>query len=63
MFDEFQRRNKEHQEAFSYRLWHFAAEKPDRNMRPIWNASPALASLTWKTLPEELKKVIIPTRR
>ncbi|KAH9972748.1 hypothetical protein BGW80DRAFT_1560787 [Lactifluus volemus] len=55
MFDEFQSRNKVHQEVFSYHLWHFAAEKPDRNMRPIWNDSPALANLTWKTLPEELK--------
>ncbi|KAI9450141.1 hypothetical protein BJY52DRAFT_1304125 [Lactarius psammicola] len=43
-------------EVFSYHLWHFAAGQPDDAKHPRWNNSPALDSLTWKTIPAELKK-------
>ncbi|KAH9972747.1 hypothetical protein BGW80DRAFT_1560786 [Lactifluus volemus] len=48
--------NAEHKELFSYHLWHVAAEKPDGNMHPIWNNTPALDSLTWETLLDEVEK-------
>src|ERR1700761_9210202 len=44
-------------EVFSYHLWHFAAGQPDDAKHPRWNRSPDLDSLTWKTVPTELKKV------
>lgn len=37
---------------------HFAAGTPDGATHPQWNNSPALDSLSWATLPAELKKVI-----
>lgn len=37
---------------------HFAAGAPDGATHPMWNNSPVLDSLTWATLPVELKKVI-----
>ncbi|KAH8994826.1 hypothetical protein EDB92DRAFT_228064 [Lactarius akahatsu] len=43
-------------EVYSYHLWHFAAGQPDNTKNPLWNNSPALDSLTWKTVPAELKK-------
>jgi len=44
-------------EVFSYHLWHFAAGQPDDAKHPRWHSSPALDTLTWKTIPAELKKV------
>jgi hypothetical protein len=44
-------------EEFSYHLWHFAAGKPDGAKHPRYNHSPTLDSLTWKTVPAELRKV------
>ena len=46
-----------HKEEFSCHLWHFAAGKPDDAKYPLWNSSPTLDSLTWSTVPAELKKV------
>jgi hypothetical protein len=62
MIETFQNANAENKKLFSYHLWHFAAEKPDGNMHPIWNNSSALDSLTWETLTDELEKVSAPTR-
>ena len=47
-------------EVFSYHLWHFAAGQPDDTKQPHWNRSQALDTLTWKTIPIELKKVSAP---
>jgi hypothetical protein len=63
MIDTFQSANAEHNKLSSYHLWHFAAEKPDGSMHPFWNNSPALDSLTWETLSDELEKVSTSTRR
>ncbi|KAH9979365.1 hypothetical protein BGW80DRAFT_1455082 [Lactifluus volemus] len=56
MIDTFQSANAEHKKLSSYHLWHFAAEKPDGSMHPFWNNSPALDTLTWETLSDELEK-------
>jgi hypothetical protein len=57
MFDIFQDGIQGHKEAFTYHLFHCAAEKPDGNQRPYWNSSRALDSLTFEALPAELEKV------
>ena len=44
-------------EELTCHLWHFAAGKPDDAKHPFWNSSPALDTLTWETVPEELKSV------
>jgi hypothetical protein len=44
-------------EEFSCHLWHFAAGQPDDAKHPLWNSLPTLDTLTWTTVPAELKKV------
>jgi len=44
-------------EDFSCHLWHFAAGQPDDAKHPLWNSSSTLDTLTWPTVPAELKKV------
>ena len=46
-----------HKEEFSCHLWHFAAGQPDDAKHPFCNSSTTLDSLTWSTIPAELKKV------
>jgi hypothetical protein len=46
-----------HKEEFSCHLWHFAAGQPDDANCPLWNSSTTLDTLTWTTVPAELKKV------
>lgn len=36
---------------------HIAASEPDAMVNPVWNDQPSFDSLTWNTLPNELKKV------
>ena len=49
--------DKQPKEEFSCHLWHFAAGQPDDAKHPLWNSSPTLDTLTWSTVPTELKKV------
>ncbi|KAI0656488.1 hypothetical protein C8Q70DRAFT_337759 [Cubamyces menziesii] len=42
--------------AMTCHLIHFASTPPDPAERPLWNVSTALDSVTWNTLPSELKK-------
>ncbi|KAI9001451.1 hypothetical protein BD414DRAFT_574886 [Trametes punicea] len=42
--------------AVTCHLIHFACSPPDPAERPLWNVSTALDSVTWETLPFELKK-------
>ncbi|OSC98501.1 hypothetical protein PYCCODRAFT_1439190 [Trametes coccinea BRFM310] len=42
--------------AMSCHLIHFASTPPNPAERPMWNVSMALDSVTWDTLPAELKK-------
>ena len=46
-----------HQTAMACHLIHFASTPPDPAERPLWNVSTALDSVTWDTLPSELRKV------
>ena len=41
----------------SYYLIHVAATPPDPATKPLWNSSPALDSVTWDTIPAEIRKV------
>jgi hypothetical protein len=36
---------------------HFAACPPDSSLNPMWNKDPNYDGLTWKSLPDEFKKV------
>ncbi|KAI0327020.1 hypothetical protein GY45DRAFT_1309435 [Cubamyces sp. BRFM 1775] len=42
--------------AMTCHLIHFASTPPDPAERPLWNVSTALDSVTWDTLPSELRK-------
>ena len=55
-------RNLQPTTTFHNHIIHLAASPPDSAERPMWNVSPLLDSLTWDTLPAELRKVcIVPT--
>lgn len=40
-------------------IFHIAASPADNAENPCWNASMALDKTSWKTLPDELRKVRI----
>jgi len=40
-------------------ILHIAASPPDNSQRPLWNDSIAMDDMDWKSLPDELKKVIV----
>ena len=63
MFDLFLRERsgrkaeKTSQDDLLCHIVHVSACIPDDALHPLWNHSSSLDSLTWKTLPDELKMV------
>ncbi|CAK5284430.1 unnamed protein product, partial [Mycena citricolor] len=53
LFDDYARQS---QNSAAHHIFHVAAVKPDHSTHPQRNRSPELDSLTWGTLPSELKK-------
>ncbi|KAI0249886.1 hypothetical protein BJV78DRAFT_633652 [Lactifluus subvellereus] len=56
MFDKLQTDLDQKHKEFCYHLWHFAAGRPDDANHAYLNSSSTLYSITWETLPAELKK-------
>ena len=40
---------------------HLAAAPPDGSSHPVWNANSKFDQLTWTTLPDEFKQVLLPS--
>ena len=57
MFDKLQSDLDQRHKKFSRHLWHFAAGRPDDANHAYLHSSSTLYSITWETLPAELKKV------
>ncbi|KAI0249882.1 hypothetical protein BJV78DRAFT_1323937 [Lactifluus subvellereus] len=57
MFDELQTDLDQKHKEFCYHLWHLAAGRPDDANHAYLNSSSTLYSITWETLPAELKKI------
>jgi hypothetical protein len=40
-----------------FHIIHVLSSAPDESRHPLWNQSSELDTLSWKTMPDELKKV------